>query len=234
MGDNPVSNDPKNVGGFLVRRVLAWERDFTQIPNAYLRDKRLSLKARGILGELMSHRDGHEVSLQSIAEDGQDGLSAVRSGVNELEYHGYLVRENVRVHGGRYGTRWELIDPTEPLFQVGDNSAFENRTRSATASENRTRSAFENRMQERTPPRRSKTSQGELRPAHQSVENDASGAPHAGFALAAGPRCSAKPQRYRDRSHHYEPSGYCTFCTEHESQHATAPRITNPSTGEVA
>ena len=39
----------------ITRIHLKFERDFTQLPNAWLRDRRLSRGARGLLGEIMTH-----------------------------------------------------------------------------------------------------------------------------------------------------------------------------------
>jgi hypothetical protein len=190
-----VSKDIRNVGGTLVRRKLSFEANFTQIPNSYVRDKRLSMKARGILGYLMSQANGQEVSLRSLADDSEpDGLASIRSGVEELERHGYLVRENARGKAGTYGTRWELTEPRKPLFDLVDNTAFENRTRNVTAFENRTNTAFENRTNKEHNLRTlSKTSQT----SHSSERS-----------IAAD--CPATPSGY---GHHIRGEfGHCIYC----------------------
>jgi hypothetical protein len=142
-----MTAEPRNIGGTLVRRKLSFESGFTQIPNAYMRDPRTGFKAKGILAHLMSHRDGFEVSLASLADvSDRDGLSAVRSGVEELEAAGYLVRESKRGTGapGTYGTRWVLTEPTVPL--EGIDSSCDNRTnRKGPSFDNRTNSSFDNR-----------------------------------------------------------------------------------------
>ncbi|PPH46988.1 hypothetical protein C5D09_06305 [Rathayibacter sp. AY1C9] len=153
-----MKTEPRQKAGVIVRTKLSFETHFTQIPNAYARDNRMSYKARGILVLLMSHAPGTPVSLQSLADDSDpDGLTAVRTGVMELEQHGYLSREPVREGSGVYGTRWHLTEPTIPLFEGDGTTASENRTRSPkpvdnsrTASENRMATASENRTQRRT------------------------------------------------------------------------------------
>jgi len=144
-------SDLTNSGGYIVRRMMSVDAEFHIMPNAFSRDRRLSYKARGILGELMSHAEGRKVSLQELAEDKDDerdhceGIAAVRTGINELERYGYLVRENRRSEKGKYGTRWILTEPTVAMFEMPKKAAFDNRTRSDLPFDNRTATAFDNR-----------------------------------------------------------------------------------------
>lgn len=99
----------------IIRGRHSFEGHFTQIPNAWVRDKRLSYKARGLLAELMSHEPGFEVSRESIARNGQDGDSAVRTAIAELEAAGYLRRSQERSDGQRFGAAvWTTCDPEKP------------------------------------------------------------------------------------------------------------------------
>lgn len=99
--------------GRLIRNLLPFERSFTQIPNAWLRDSRLSFKARGLLAMLMTHEQGWKVGITTIANDAQrDGRDSVLTAVRELEELGYLVR-HPRRGGGRFTAHdWELADPS--------------------------------------------------------------------------------------------------------------------------
>ncbi|AVP71340.1 helix-turn-helix domain-containing protein [Prescottella equi] len=86
--------------------------NFTIVPNAWLRDGRLTHKARGILIELMSHRPGWSTSVERLAEIGPDGEAAIKSGLKELEKCGYLQRAQVRGERGRMGqTVYTIVDP---------------------------------------------------------------------------------------------------------------------------
>jgi hypothetical protein len=92
---------------------MRFERDFVQIPNTWVRDDRISFKARGIRDLLLSHKDGYVVTLKGLAEQTpKEGIDSVRTGVEELEEAGYLVRTMSR---GRHVigtvTDWELRDP---------------------------------------------------------------------------------------------------------------------------
>lgn len=100
-------------GGVLVRERMAWERDFTQVPNLYARDKTLSWVARGILLWLMTQDDGYQVSMGAIEQASwKEGREAVRSAIAELEKAGYLHRQQKRGKGGRLaGYVFHLRDP---------------------------------------------------------------------------------------------------------------------------
>jgi len=97
-----------------VRRTeLDFEGHFTQIPNAWLRDTNLSLRAIGLLAQLLSHRDGWSVTIQSLATINGCGRDAIRTAVQELEEHGYLRREQERDDGGEYGrATWFTTSPS--------------------------------------------------------------------------------------------------------------------------
>ena len=97
----------------LIRGHHAFDSQFTQIPNSWLRDSRLTFKARGLLGLVMSHSAGWTLSINSIAEQNQEGKDAVRSAIAELSQFGYLSREQVN-ELGRYGESiWTTHDPSD-------------------------------------------------------------------------------------------------------------------------
>ncbi|MGW7671476.1 hypothetical protein ACWGJX_30785 [Streptomyces sp. NPDC054775] len=76
---------------------------FTQIANALFRDAQLSFKAKGIFGYVSTHRNGWQVTLTDLLRLGPDGREAVRTGLQELEAHGYLIRERLRRPDGTLG-----------------------------------------------------------------------------------------------------------------------------------
>lgn len=113
----------------IIRGKHSFDGHFTQLPNAWVRDKRLSYKARGLLAELMSHAPGFEVSRERLARNGQDGDRAVRSAIQELEDAGYLERSQSRHQNGRLGAAvWITKDPFEPSvhFAPADDAPADN------------------------------------------------------------------------------------------------------------
>ncbi|TQK19102.1 hypothetical protein FBY40_1593 [Microbacterium sp. SLBN-154] len=96
----------------ITRTTMAFERDFTQIPNAWLRDERLSRRARGLLAELMTHRAGWHVTIAGLQKAGPEGRDAIRGAVLELAECGYLVRRQTQGAHGRFNEiEYEINDP---------------------------------------------------------------------------------------------------------------------------
>lgn len=86
--------------------------NYTIVPNEWARDVRLTRRARGLLVELLSHREGWEASILGLSRQGREGRDSVRAAVQELEHHGYLERQQAFDAGGRFtrGT-YILRDP---------------------------------------------------------------------------------------------------------------------------
>jgi hypothetical protein len=96
----------------ITRPSLPFEGQFTQMPNAWLRDRRLSRRARGLLGEIWSHRAGWRITLQSLVAAGPEGRDAIVSAITELRTHGYVVLVQQRAERGRFGeVEYVLADP---------------------------------------------------------------------------------------------------------------------------
>ncbi len=85
---------------------------FTIIPNDWVRDHNLSRRAKGLLCELMSHREGWEITIDSLMASGPEGRDAIRGAILELEAAGYLRQERERDAGGRLkGSDYTVTDP---------------------------------------------------------------------------------------------------------------------------
>lgn len=109
----------------IVRGHHAFDQQFTQIPNAWLRDPNLSFKAIGLLAQIMSHSRGWSMSISSLAEKNREGKDAIRSAVKELEDNGYLIRK--QENQGRFGEAiWITCDPAEN--PMAENPTTENPT----------------------------------------------------------------------------------------------------------
>ena len=97
----------------ITRNALQFEKNFTQIPNAWIRDKTLTRKSRGLLAEILSHRVGWTISVASLQSAGVEGRDSIRSAIAELEDAGYLERIQTR-DGGRFAEiDYRLVDPTD-------------------------------------------------------------------------------------------------------------------------
>lgn len=98
---------------------------FTTIYNRAIRDTRLTRRARGLLCELLSHREGFTTSVATLVKQGPEGRDAVENALKELEKFNYLVRERVRDESGLLrGMEYVLTDMPEGL-QIHENRRSE-------------------------------------------------------------------------------------------------------------
>ena len=70
--------------------------NFTMMSNHHLRNKKLSLKAVGLMSKILSLPDEWDYSLKGLAKLNADGIDGVRSAVQELEDAGYIIRRQRR------------------------------------------------------------------------------------------------------------------------------------------
>ena len=115
---------------------------FTHIKNAWLRDERLSFKARGLLAYIESHSPEWEISVQWLVQNNPEGKEAIRSAISELELHGYLRREQEN-ENGRFGeVTWTT---QEPLAEnpLAENPPLKNTIDKNTIDKNKEREQFQ-------------------------------------------------------------------------------------------
>ena len=67
-------------------------RDYTVMSNYHLRDRSLSLKAKGLLSLMLSLPEDWDYTMKGLARICKDGIDSISGGIRELETHGYLVR----------------------------------------------------------------------------------------------------------------------------------------------
>jgi len=78
-------------------------RDYAVIAKHHLKNKSLSYKAKGLMTFMLCVPDDWDYSLAGLAVLASDGIDGVRSGIKELEKHGYLTRRRIRDAGGKLG-----------------------------------------------------------------------------------------------------------------------------------
>jgi hypothetical protein len=100
----------------LIRGHHSFDDHYTQIPNDWVRDSRLSLKAIGLLAQIMSHKPGWNLSIRSIARINETGVGTIKSAVEELEQFGYLQRSKDQLHN-EDGTFADYVWTTADPFQ---------------------------------------------------------------------------------------------------------------------
>ena len=93
--------------------------NYTVMSNHHLQDKRLSLKAKGLLSYMLSLPDDWDYSLKGLTTGCRDGIDSVRSTVRELEARGYLRRRKVRDARGR------IVDYNYEVFELPQKESAE-------------------------------------------------------------------------------------------------------------
>ena len=91
-------------------------RDYTVMSNYHLRDRSLSLKAKGLLSLMLSLPEDWDYAMKGLARICKDGIDSISGGIRELEAHGYLVRARVRNENGQLGSiEYTILEqPKEP------------------------------------------------------------------------------------------------------------------------
>ena len=84
-------------------RMVKPVKPFTMILNAVLRDKNLSLKAKGLYAVMVSLPDDWEYTVSGLATICYTGRDAIRSTLVEMEKAGYLERRQSRPEAGKFG-----------------------------------------------------------------------------------------------------------------------------------
>ena len=90
--------------------------DYTVMSNHHLKDRALSLKAKGLLSLMLSLPDDWDYTLQGLAHISLEKVDAIRKAITELENEGYITRTRERDEQGRLrGT--EYIIREQPISE---------------------------------------------------------------------------------------------------------------------
>ena len=91
-------------------------KDYTVMANHHLRNKALSLKAKGLLSLMLSLPDDWDYTTKGLATICKDGVDCICSTVRELESAGYIQRRRIRDGHGRLTViEYTILEqPAEP------------------------------------------------------------------------------------------------------------------------
>lgn len=102
-------------------------KNYTVMSNTHLRDKNLSLKAKGLLCVMLSLPDNWDYSIAGLVAISKENETAVKSALNELRDNNYVVvtKENpTKSNGGRIKYTYEVYE--EPHKQKVEKQPIEN------------------------------------------------------------------------------------------------------------
>lgn len=74
-------------------------KNFTVMSSQHLKDKRLSLKAKGLMSVILSLPEDWRYSIRGLSQICQEGAYSIRNAIRELESCGYVERRNVNING---------------------------------------------------------------------------------------------------------------------------------------
>lgn len=96
-------------------------RDYTVMSNYHLRDKGLSLKAKGLISQMLSLPEDWDYTLSGLSHINRESKDAIRSAVNELEAAGYIQRRQTTDASGKFSGNEYVIHEspvtTEPSLE---------------------------------------------------------------------------------------------------------------------
>ena len=102
-------------------------RNYTVMSNYHLRDRRLSLKAKGLLSQMLSLPEDWDYTLGGLAQINREKIDAIRAAVRELEAAGYIVRSRERDAKGRLrGADYVIYEQPQTQPPVPDSPTLEN------------------------------------------------------------------------------------------------------------
>ena len=102
-------------------------RGYTVMSNHHLRNRDLTLKAKGLLSQMLSLPDNWDYTLAGLSRINREKIDAIREAVRELEKAGYIVRSRERDEKGRLrGADYIIYE--QPQTPVSDLPTLENPT----------------------------------------------------------------------------------------------------------
>ena len=98
-------------------------RDYTVMSNHHLKNKNLTLKAKGLMSLLLSLPDDWVHTLAGLAQISVEGVDAIRMAVHELEHEGYVVRNRIRDEKGHLGEMEYVVYENPQMPEVAEAPA---------------------------------------------------------------------------------------------------------------
>jgi hypothetical protein len=135
-------------------------QNYTVMSNHHLRNQTLTLKAKGLLSQMLSLPDEWDFTLSGLAAINRESVDAIRTAVWELERAGYIVRwQNRDARGKMTATEYVIYEqpqeavpePESPLldFPISENPTTDNPIAGKPTSENPMQLSKEQSIKER-------------------------------------------------------------------------------------
>lgn len=112
-------------------------QNYTVMSNHHFKEKKMSLKAKGLLSLMLSLPDDWDYSISGLATLSKDGKDSIMSALAELEKFGYLTRTRLTNEKGQFaGIEYNIFEIPQPKNPIPENSNSENENAENSNSEN--------------------------------------------------------------------------------------------------
>ena len=91
-------------------------RNYTVMSNVHLKDRGISLKAKGLLSVILSLPEDWNYTTRGLAAICKEGVDSIGAALRELESAGYLIRHRLRDKGGRISDTEYWLHATQESF----------------------------------------------------------------------------------------------------------------------
>lgn len=102
--------------------------NYTVMSNHHFKEKRMSLKSKGLLSLMLSLPDTWDYSISGLATLSKDGKDSIMSALVELEKFGYLTRTRLTNDKGQFaGVEYNIFELPQRDLPTSDNPSEEDR-----------------------------------------------------------------------------------------------------------
>ena len=112
---------------------------YTVMSNHHLRNKELTLKAKGLLSQMLSLPEDWDYTLAGLSHINRESIDAIRTAVWELEKAGYILRRQGRDEKGKMtAIEYTIYEQPQPVLEnpIPGKPMLENPTTDNPTSEN--------------------------------------------------------------------------------------------------
>lgn len=96
--------------------------NFTVMSNHHFKEKKMSLKSKGLLSLMLSLPESWDYSIAGLVSLSKDGKDSVMSALAELEEFGYLTRTRTTDSKGRFsGIQYDIYEEPQREKPISDN-----------------------------------------------------------------------------------------------------------------
>lgn len=111
--------------------------NFTVMSNHHFKEKKMSLKSKGLLSLMLSLPDSWDYSIAGLVSLSKDGKDSVMSALAELEEFGYLTRTRTTNSKGQFsGIQYDIFEEPQKENAVAENQNSDNQNAGKQNSEN--------------------------------------------------------------------------------------------------